>query len=408
MVQRFANRTSPDNFVDVGIPPLGEFKQEGIVNFTHGYASPPDLPKQQLNEAVQTILSDRGDVALQYGPARGTTYLREALVDYLSEEYHIETEIDNIAIITGSKQGLDMMCKGFLDPGDAVVVTEPTYGTGLKIMKSHEAEFITVSVDKAGIDVNELADTLEERVAAGESIPKFIFDVPEFHNPTGVTMSPERRKQLIDLAERYDMKIIEDAPYRKLRFEGQEIPPIKSIDTAGTVVFLGTYSKLICPGLRVGWMVAEQSLIDRIIPMKEDGGTSPFTQTIIGQLHESGYIQERTVSYTNHLEQKRDAAVIAIQRYLPDADIWHVPEGGYYMWVEMPEEVDTVELLEFAREEGVLYLPGASFAPRAGFDNYLRIAWAYEDTQTIEDGIQRLAAAWDAYRAQQNIKDPQP
>lgn len=395
---RFASRSSPENFIEDSSPPIGEFREKDYINFTHGYASPVQLPGEQLSAASQRVLTDHENVALQYGPAKGVRALRETLLEYLASDFSIDTSLGNLMITTGAKQGLDILCKAFIEPGDTVAVTTPTYGTGLKILQSHEADYLTVPVDEAGMDVSALREAIVALEADGEPIPKLIYDVPEFHNPTGITMSLDRRRELIDLVETYDVTYVEDAPYRKLRFEGEEVPPVKSMDDAGNVVFLGTYSKLICPGIRVGWMVADETIIDRVTPLKEDGGTSPYTQMILRELHRDGYVTERAREYAAFLRGQRDATVDAIHDHLPSAMVHHEPAGGYYLWVELPAGVDTAELLETAKEEGVWYLPGEIFSPDGGSRNFLRLSWAYEDTDSIEDGIRRLGRALDAYQ----------
>lgn len=395
---RFAKRSSPENFIEDSSPPIGAFREKDYINFTHGYASPNQLPGEHLSAASQRVLSDHENVALQYGPATGVRALRETLIDYLAAEFSIDTMLSNLMITTGAKQGLDLLCKAFIEPGDPVAVTSPTYGTGLKLLQSHEADTLTVPVDEEGMDVAALREAFEALEAAGEPLPKLIYDVPEFHNPTGVTMSSDRRRDLVDLVETYDTVFVEDAPYRKLRFEGEEIPPVKSMEDEGNVVFLGTYSKLICPGIRVGWMVADNRIIDRVRPLKEDGGTSPYIQMILRELHREGYVTERAQTYADFLRGQRDATVSAIDEHLPTASVYYEPRGGYYLWVELPDGVDTAELLDVAREEGVWYLPGEIFGPDGGCQNFLRLSWAYEDAQNIEDGIRRLDRALKAYQ----------
>lgn len=395
---RFANRSSPENFIEDSSPPIGEFREKDYINFTHGYASPSQLPGKELSAASQRVLTDHENVALQYGPAKGVRALQETLLDYLRSEFYIDTTLDNLMITTGAKQGLDLLCKAFIEPGDTVAVTDPTYGTGLKILQSHEADYLTVPVDEEGMDVPALRSAFESLAAEGQPVPKLIYDVPEFHNPTGITMSRDRRRELIELVETYDTTFVEDAPYRKLRFEDEEIPPVKSMDDGGNVVFLGTYSKLICPGIRVGWMVADETIIDRVLPLKEDGGTSPYTQMILRELHRDGYVTERARAYADFLRGQRDATVDAIDEFLPSATVHHVPEGGYYLWVELPSGVDTAELLEVAKEEGVWYLPGEIFSPEDASRNFLRLSWAYETPESIEEGIRRLGRALDTYQ----------
>lgn len=398
MLPPYADRSSLDHYTRFSIPPIEVFREQDIINFTHGYASPELLPADELTDAWNEVMADHRDVAFQYGPAKGVRALRETLRDYLAAEYAIDTDLENLSIVTGSKQGLDLLCKAFIEPGDSVIVTSPTYGTGTKILKSHEADFLEVPVGEDGLDVDALRAELERLDAAGDPLPKLAFTVPEFHNPLGTTMPLAHREELLELAETYDFLIVEDDPYRKLRFEGESVPPVKSLDETGQVVFLGTYSKLIAPGLRVGWMVGDEAVIERTLPLKEDGGTSALAQMLIRTLHESGYVSERASRYADHLHGLRDATVESLEARLPEAELAHLPAGGYYCWVELPASVNTSELLEYARAEDVLYLPGEAFSPTGGNRNSLRISWAYETPERIDEGLSRLATALERYR----------
>lgn len=395
MADRFASRSSPENFSDISEPTLGEFQERSIINFTHGYASPAHLPSEKLLSVSEEVLLENGNRALQYGPGMGLKQLREPLLGYLGDHYGIEAGMENLMITTGAKQGLDLMCKAMIEPGDTVAVTSPTYGTGIKILRSHEVDFLELPVDREGMVVSELEATLAE--LADDDLPKFIYDVPEFHNPTGVTMSLERRKRLLEVANEYGVTIVEDAPYRALRFEGESVPPIAALDDGDTVVFLGTYSKLICPGLRVGWMVADEGVLDRLLPLKPDGGTNPLSQQYIRTLHEDGYVETRAEEYASFLGDQRDQMVRCIEEHLPRAEIYFVPRGGYYMWLELPEHVDAEELYEIGKEVGVLFLPGSLFSPSETHRNYIRLSWAYEDPEQTETGIERLSETIDVY-----------
>lgn len=398
MALRYADRSNLDHYTRFDIPPIEEFRAKDLINFTHGYASPELLPTDELTEAWAKVMKNHRNVALQYCPARGVKALRKTLRDYLETDYGINTNLENISIVTGSKQGLDLLCKTFIEPGDKVIVTSPTYGTGLKILKSHEVDFLEVPVDGDGMVVSSLHEELNRLDRASEPLPKMAFTVPEFHNPLGSTMPQGRREALLDLAETYGFIIVEDDPYRKLRFEGEEGTPIKALDTRGHVVYIGTYSKLIGPGLRVGWMVGDPEIIDRTLPQKEDGGTSALTQMLIRELHQTGFVGDRASRYADHLQGRREATLENLRAHLPQSKVVHNPAGGYYCWVELPEDINTSELLKVARQKGVLYLPGEAFGPGGGNLNYLRISWAYEGIEQIDEGLSRLASALETYR----------
>src|SRR5687767_1204193 len=236
---------------------------------------------------------------------------------------------DQVLVTNGAKHAIDLICRVLLDEGDAIVVTRPTYFTAIPIFRSFGVRFIEVGQDRDGLDVDELATVLAERDREGLAAPKFIYNVPDFHNPTGVTMSLERREALIALASERGIHIVEDSPYRKVRFEGRSIPPLKALDPDDTVFYVGTFSKLMAPGLRVGWTVASAAMIARMIQLKSDGGSCPLTQRIITEFLAGGRLQPHIERVQTTYRQNRDAMVAALRRDLPDAS-FEVPEGGYY------------------------------------------------------------------------------
>lgn len=366
-------------------------------DFSGGWYAREYLPAREVQAAATTVLEDHADIALQYGEKTGVPEFKCTIQGYLQREYGIETTLDQLAITTGAKQGLDLVCKLLLDPGDAVAVTSPTYGTGIALLESHGAELLEVAIDEDGMVVSDLAAKIEDRLAAGKDVPKLVYDMPEFHNPLGVTMSRERREQLIDLAETHDMMVVEDAPYRKLRFEGDSIPPIRALTNGAAVTYLGTYSKIVSPGIRVGWMVAAPEIIEKLPKVKPDGGTSPLNQLIVNELHASSFIDERTVAYAERLRIRRDATIDAIHTHLPEATIPQLPQGGYYLWLELPPNVDSSDLLEVAIDHDVVFFPSSEFYPTDGPANYLRLSYAYETPASIRQGIRALAAAFADY-----------
>jgi 2-aminoadipate transaminase len=285
-----------------------------------------------------------------------------------------------------------------LDEGDAIVVTTPTYFTAIPIFRSYGARFIEVGQDRDGLDVAELTRILALRQRDGLAPPKFIYNVPDFHNPTGVTMSLERRKALIQLATERGIQIVEDSPYRRVRFDGTSLPSLKALDTDDTVVYVGTFSKLMAPGLRVGWAVAPTDMIARMIQLKSDGGSCPLTQRIIAEFLGGGRLPEHIERVQATYRQNRDAMVAALRRELPDAT-FEIPQGGYYVWLTLPDGVDGDRVARLALDGGVTVLAGSKFfaSPDKPYPrNHLRVAYSHATADEVDNGIRMLAAAYRA------------
>lgn len=375
-----------------------EFGQETIL-FDSGFAAPQLLP--DLTPYAVAALSEHREETLQYASGRGQPYLREWLADWMNDEGCALTA-DHILVTNGAKQGIDLVCRLLLDEGDAIVVTAPTYFTAIPIFRNYGITFIEAAQDAAGIDVAALERHLDRRAAEGHTPPKFIYNIPEFHNPTGTTMPADRRAALVALAQARGIAIVEDSPYRRVRFDGDGGPLLKSLDTDGTVFHLGTFSKLVAPGLRIGWVAADPVHIARMIQLKAEGGTSPLIQRIIHGFASSpafpGHIARVQAAY----RERRDAIVAAIARDLPGAHV-AVPEGGYYVWLTLPAAVDGDLLAQQAAAAGVHLIAGSRFfavqddaTPR----NHIRLSFSYTTPTQIDDGIQRLGTVYRAMTPQ--------
>ena len=253
----------------------------GTIVLSSGMAYPPHLP-DVVREATEAA-RDHSHETLQYGPLIGVDDLRDGIIRFVAED-GVSCERDNVLVTYGAKDALALACRVFIEPGDRIIFTRPTYMTALQIMRFHWANFLDVGQDAEGIDTDELEDSLMRLKDNGEPMPKLLFDVPDFHNPTGVTTSLARRNKLIGLAETYGFIILEDNPYRRLRFEGEPMAPIKSLDESGVVVALGTVSRILAPGLRVGWAIGAKPVVDRIAMQKADGGSNPFAQRMVAEL----------------------------------------------------------------------------------------------------------------------------
>lgn len=371
-----------------------EFGDE-IILFDSGFAAPQLLPDLS-RFAVDALTAHREEV-LQYASGRGQSYLREWLANWMNEDGCALTA-DHILITNGAKQGIDLVCRLLLDEGDAIVVTAPTYFTAIPIFRNHGAEFIEIGQDDAGLDVDALEATLDARAADGKAAPKFIYNIPEFHNPTGATMPAARREALLALAEARGVPIVEDSPYRRVRFDGPDAPLLKALDHSGSVFHLGTFSKLVAPGLRIGWVAAEPALIARMVQLKSEGGSSPLIQRIIHEFARSDQFPEHIARVRRTYRERRDHIVAAVARELPDA-IVAVPEGGYYIWLTLPEHIDGDLLATRAHDAGVHLIAGSRFFVAQSFAaprNHIRLSFSYTTPEQIKEGVRRLGAVYRA------------
>jgi 2-aminoadipate transaminase len=366
--------------------------------FDSGHAANAVLP--DLTAEAERALTVHRAETLQYAPRPGLADLRARIVE-LMEADGIAATRDQVLVTNGAKHAIDLVCRVLLDDGDAIVVTRPTYFTAIPIFRSFGVKFIEVSQDRDGLDVDELARVLAQREREGQKQPKFIYNVPDFHNPTGVTMSLERRRALVQLASERGIYVIEDSPYRKVRFEGRSIPSLKALDGDNTVIYIGTFAKLMAPGLRVGWAVASADFIARMVQLKSDGGSCPLTQRIIAEFIGAGKLPAHIERVQATYRQNRDAMVAAFRRELPEAT-FDVPEGGYYVWLTLPEDVDCDLLVRTAIDGGITVLPGSKFFARSDVPNpknHARVAFSHATVEEIDDGIRRLATAYRAITA---------
>ena len=270
--------------------------------------------------------------------------------------------------------------------------------TALQILRSHQVAFLDVGQDDEGLDCEELEDKLKRLAANGERQPKLLFDVPDFHNPTGITTSARRRQRMVDLAEAYGFIILEDDPYRRVRFEGDPVPPIKAFDEKGVVVALGTVSKILAPGLRVGWALGAKEVIDRMAMQKADGGTNPFSQRIVADLMRGNKMAKHIDDLSIEMRAHRDAMVNAFTEFLPDAAV-RVPQGGYFLWATLPAGCDAEAVAALALEEGAEVSSGRLCYPNEVPGNHIRLAYSFVEAAEIRRGIKGLGKAYDTYKA---------
>jgi 2-aminoadipate transaminase len=377
------------------IPSLPGPEPHDVISLGSGHGFPGVFP--DLTQMARVALTDYRPETLQYGPTLGLPEMREWIAGYMSEN-GVNVSADNVLIVNGAKHGLDLISRLLLDEGDTVVVTAPTYFTCIPIFKTFGVNFVEVSQDLDGMVVDELQAILEQRTREGLPLPKLIYNVPDYHNPAGVTMSGQRRQALVELADANGIYVIEDSPYRRVRFEGKQEPMVKAFDQADSVFVLGTFSKLVAPGLRIGWVVTSQQMVARLAQLKSDLGSCPLTQRIILEFCKTNHLVEHTKRVQDTYRTHRDAMVTALRQHLPAAS-FVVPHGGYYLWLTLPEHVDADKLTIRALQEKVGIIPGSKFFAGTGPKgvgapkNHIRLCYSHAAPDEIVKGIKRLARA---------------
>ncbi|AEK73690.1 multiple substrate aminotransferase [Thermococcus sp. 4557] len=363
-----------------------------VISLAGGLPAPETFPVEKIKEIAQDVLTHHADKALQYGTTKGFTPLRLTLADWMEKRYGIPTSKVEIMMVAGSQQALDLIGRTFINPGDMVVVEGPTYLAALNAFKYYEPEFISIPMDDNGMMVDLLEEKLRKLNAEGKKI-KFVYTVSTFQNPMGVTMSIDRRKRLIELAREYDFLIVEDSPYAELRYSGEPIPPIKHFDDEGRVLYLGTFSKILAPGFRLGWVAAHPHFIRKMEIAKQavDLCANTLAQLIAWKYVEEGYLDEHIPKIIEFYKPRRDAMLEALEEYMPEGVRWTRPEGGMFIWVTLPEGIDTKLMMEKAVSKGVAYVPGEAFFAHRDVKNTMRLNFTYVPEEKIREGVKRLA-----------------
>ncbi len=358
-----------------------------IISFAGGLPAPELFPLEAVEKAMVETMQKQGARALQYGPTEGYDPLRKHIAGLMGA-MGIETDYNNILVTNGSQQGLDFAGRVFLNEDDYVIVESPSYLGAINAFKAYECNFLEVDTDADGMLMDQLEATIREH---GDKV-KMIYVIPDFQNPSGRTWSLERRQQLLALAKQYDLPILEDNPYGLLRFEGEHMPSIRSMDDDGRVIFLGTFSKILIPGFRLGWVEADQEVLQKFILCKQgaDLQASTVNQITAANLMDEFDIYEHIENLKRVYRKRRDAMLKAMDAYFPEGVTYTRPTGGLFTWVELPERVNTTELGVKAIEHLVAFVPGASFFPNSGNQHCMRINYSMMNEEKIEEGIKRL------------------
>jgi 2-aminoadipate transaminase len=366
-----------------------------VISFAGGLPAPETFPVERFAAAFNKVMADHGARALQYGTTEGYTPLREMIARH-STRYGINIELDNVLITSGSQQALDLIGKVFINPGDHILLERPTYLGALQAWNAYQAEYVSADIDDDGY----VTSSLDARIRTG---PKFIYALPNFQNPSGVTMSQARRQALIELADHYGVPILEDDPYGQLRYEGEHVPPIVHLDSqfrstngarySGNVIYLSTFSKTLSPGIRLGWIVAPVEVIQKLVQAKQgtDLHTSTINQLVAYEVASGGFLDHHVKEIRAIYRERRDTMLAALARDFPAGITWTKPQGGLFLWLTFPEWMNAADVLKAAIEQKVAFVPGESFFADGTGQNTARLNFSNATPERIGEGVRRLA-----------------
>ncbi len=367
-------------------------EQPNIISFAGGLPDPATFPREFLARVAMDEILNNPNKTLQYTTTEGKLPLREPLSRWFAED-GMSFPPDQIVITSASQQGLDLVAKVFLDPGDAVFVGLPTYIGAIQAFQAMQAKLVGIPLEEDGMDLEALSQAIAEARLAGHT-PKFIYVVPDFQNPSGITWSEEKRRGLLQIASREDLVVVEDMPYRRLRYVGKPVPPVAALDREGRVVVLFTFSKTLAAGLRLGALAGPKEIVEKVVTLKQatDLCTSSLTQRLAIRFFQDYDVEEHMRKICAHYRVKRDAMLSALDRHMPKGEgiTWTKPEGGLFLWMRLPEILDTERMLPRAIAHKVAYVIGAPFFVDGKGHNTLRLSFSSATVEEIEEGIRRL------------------
>lgn len=370
---------------------LGEIlkliEEADIISFAGGLPASELFPVEEMKKVSVKVLDENGEEALQYSGSQGYLPLRNHIAKRMNEKGKTNVKAEDILVTSGSQQALDFAGNVFLDEGDIVLCESPSYLGALNAFKGYKPEIMEVPTDKEGMITEELEKMLKENAKV-----KFIYVIPDFQNPTGITWSLDRRKKFMEVVNKYEIPVIEDNPYGELRYEGEFLPALKSFDTKGLVIYLGTFSKIFCPGYRLGWTCASKDILQKFITCKEN---SDLQTSTIGQRELSKYIDdydldEHVEKIKSTYKKRRDLMLDCMEKEFPEGVSFTHPHGGLFTWVKLPEKLNAQDLMKKCVENKVAYVPGGFFFPEGNKENYFRLNYSSSKEEKIVEGIKRL------------------
>ncbi len=384
---RYAKRMEQLTNSDIG-DLLKLIARPDIISFAGGLPAPELFPVEQLKAACDAVMDECGRVACQYSSTEGFPALREKIAARMKAKNNIETDADHILVTSGSQQGLDFSARVFVDKGDVILMESPSYLGAINAFKACEPTFMEVPTDDGGMVMEEL-----EKILATTENVKMIYVIPDFQNPTGRTWSLERRHKFMEIINKYEIPVIEDNPYGELRFENENMPALKSLDTKGLVVFLGTFSKVLVPGYRLGWVCASDEILSmyNFIKQGADLQTPTVTQLEANKYMEMFDLDKHVDTIRELYKHRRDVMMDAMEKYLPKEAKFTHPDGGLFTWVELPDYIDTREMALQCLEKKVAYVPGGSFFPNGGKENCFRMNYSCMPDEKIVEGVKAIA-----------------
>jgi len=372
----------------LAFPPM----PEDVVYLAYGDPCPKSYPYDLLAQATRDALEAHKHEILAYGTYRGYPPLLDFLVEYVKEAKGIEADVENLLITSGTMQGLDLLCRVFVSPGDTIVCEQPCFMGAVGIFQNWQSNLQGVGFDEQGVDMEHLERIVEQCRQAGRPV-KMLYVVPNFQNPRGSRLSPARRTELLEAAARHGFMLIEDDPYGEILFAGEPLPAMKSVDEDGWCIYSGSFSKVLAPGLRMAYLVADPEVLSRIMLFKryQDVSTSFLLQGLVEEYCRQGHLSARMAELQDIYRRKCEIMLKALDEYMPAEAEWQAPEGGFFIWLTLPEKVDTTAMLPKAIENGVAYVPGERFCADGSGGNCLRLAFSYVEEERINLGIERLA-----------------
>ncbi len=364
--------------------------QPDIISFAGGLPAPELFPVEEIAKVSHDLVLKEGRQLLQYGTTEGRVTLREKIAKRMADKYNTVVKPDDILITTGSQQCLDFAGKLFLDPGDVVLCESPSYLGALNAFNAYEPVFMEVPTDEGGLIPEELDKILETTLRC-----KFIYVIPDFQNPTGRTWTMERRKKFMEVVNKHNLPVLEDNPYGELRYEGKILPSLKSMDTKGLVMFLGTFSKIFCPGLRLGWIAAESSVLQEFVKVKQsaDLHSSNFDQGVADAYMENYDLDAHVEDIVALYRKRRDLIIRTMEEEFPKGTEWTHPQGGLFLWLTFPEGVSALKVFEKCIEMKVAGVIGDAFYPNEKTDRSMRINYSNMPEEKIVEGVKRMAKA---------------
>jgi 2-aminoadipate transaminase len=364
-------------------------EQPEMISFAGGMPAPELFPSEVIRQVMNSILAEKPETALQYACTEGYAPLREKIAHRMETKFQTKLNKENILVTNGSQQGLDFTGRLFLDEGSVVLCESPTYLAAINAFRAYMPRFFEIPTDSEGVR----PDCLEKLLKETDGV-RLVYVIPDFQNPTGNSWTLERRKAVMDVISRFDIPVLEDNPYGELRYEGRRLPSLKSLDEKGQVIFTGTFSKILCPGFRVGWVAGDADIIRKYALLKQgaDLHTAMATQMCIHDILEKFDLEGHILKLQKAYRSRRDIMLDAISRFLPDCVHPSHPQGGLFLWLTLPDGMNARELLVKSLQNNVAFVPGGSFFPNGGHENTMRLNYSYSPDAVIVEGIRRLGA----------------